>query len=453
MTFSFIAFMDMLLFVVTLAFIIYVLINYKKYTDRSVCNILLVLSFLFLFNSTSNFLEWSGITGKLDRYEDFIDVTIPIVWGGLIYLLVKSILMRRIKKSEENFRSIFNNTFVGIVAFNPDGEIFNVNRRFAEMTGYTSAELCKLNHINITHPEYKNLCISRKALLLDGQIDSYSIQKKYIRKNGSVFWGDILVTPIKDENGKVESLVGIINDVTEHINMGSYLNTNDRMEILGQLAGGVAHDYNNKLTTIMLNADLLLNSISPESEARQYIDSIIKSSITMKEITNKLLAFAKKGDFKRTDINIADTALDVADILTKEIGKQINTQVIIDTKRTTVKGDPSQIFSAIYNIAINAKDAIKGNGKITFTLDESMPKGVEGEETYLRLIIHDDGEGIESDIRERIFDPFFTTKEKTSSTGMGLAAVYGIVKKHNGYIYYDSEPRKGTSFYLFLPYK
>jgi signal transduction histidine kinase/CheY-like chemotaxis protein len=234
----------------------------------------------------------------------------------------------------------------------------------------------------------------------------------------------------------------------------------EKMESIGRLAGGIAHDFNNQLAGIMAFADLIRITAKEDSDIRQYAENIMASSRRSADLTGQLLAFARKGNLLRMPVDVHRLLADLASLLGRTFDKRITVTQSLAARRTVILGDPSQLHSAFLNIAINARDAMPEGGQLTLTtenseLDDAYCKSLPHSEitpgSYLRLCISDTGCGMDKTTLDRVFEPFFTTKEQSKGTGMGLAAVYGTVRSHNGAITVYSEPGRGSTFNLYFP--
>jgi signal transduction histidine kinase len=234
----------------------------------------------------------------------------------------------------------------------------------------------------------------------------------------------------------------------------------EKLESIGLLAGGIAHDFNNQLTGIMAFADLIRSSPHANEELRDHADNILASSQRSAELTSQLLAFARKGKILTVTTDIHRVIHDTITLIRHTFDKRITIAEQCTAVFPFITGDPTQLHSALLNLALNARDAMPEGGTITFytdnvSLDETFCRSlpcdiVPGD--YLRVTIADTGFGMDKSIKQRIFEPFFTTKEPGKGTGMGLPAVYGTIRSHNGAIIVTSAPGKGSVFTLYFPY-
>lgn len=232
------------------------------------------------------------------------------------------------------------------------------------------------------------------------------------------------------------------------------LRQTEKMEAMGQLASGVAHDFNNQLTGIMGHANLLLRMLD-DSPLKEHAEIIIRACRSAADLNQKLLAFGRRGQLRLVTLDMHALIHEVVQLLSRSIDKRITLECELAASQLLVRGDPSQLQNALLNIALNARDALPQGGHIRFVTSETMvanspdPNIATG--PYLQLRIEDDGVGMDGHTLAHVFEPFFTTKSEGKGTGMGLASVYGTVKRHGGFIELTSVPGSGTAVLLHLP--
>jgi two-component system, cell cycle sensor histidine kinase and response regulator CckA len=271
--------------------------------------------------------------------------------------------------------------------------------------------------------------------------------------------------PVIDANGESQGYRGVDKDITtqrmlekEKTEVEAQLRQAQKMESVGRLAGGVAHDYNNALTAIMGYTELALINADPKGPLHQDLNEVLKASRHAKDITRQLLAFARKQTIAPKVLDLNTNIESMLKMIRRLIGEDIDLVWFPGKSLWNVKMDPSQIDQILANLCVNAKDAIAGVGRITIetsqiVLDEAYCAGhrgfVPGE--FVTMSISDDGCGMDKEIQDNIFEPFFTTKDIEKGTGLGLSTIYGIVKQNNGFINVYSEPDKGTTIKIYLP--
>jgi len=251
----------------------------------------------------------------------------------------------------------------------------------------------------------------------------------------------------------------MIVDMTEMMNLEEQLRQSQKMEVIGQLAGGVAHDFNNMLAGITGGAELLMRNVEPESKAARYAEMILNGAERASELTTKLLAFSRMGKMVMKNVNIHDVIVSAIAILERAIDRKITIFSEFKAEENTVKGDVTLLQNAFLNMGLNARDAMPEGGEIFFktenvTIDEvtgdNQGKGLQPG-TYVKISISDTGKGIPEEIKEKIFEPFYTTKAVGKGTGLGLSAVYGTVHDHGGIIEVSSMIDRGSIFTIYLP--
>ena len=369
-----------------------------------------------------------------------------------------------IRESEERFRAIFERSAIGKSLTAPDGKLLRVNKAFADMLGYEIEEVQQLDLAQITHPDDMTKSLECIQTLLAGEQASYRMEKRYIHKSGAIVWADVSTTLLHNEQGTPLYLITSIVDVTERkqadeekMKLQTQLLQAQKMESVGRLAGGVAHDFNNMLGVILGHTELAMDQVDPDSTIHADLDEIRNATNRSADLTRQLLAFARKQTISPKVLDLNDTIENILKMLRRLIGENIGLDWLPGKSLWPIEMDPSQIDQILANLCVNARDAIDGDGKVLIstgngTLDEiycaNNPGSVPGE--YVELTVCDDGCGMDWEIQDNIFEPFFTTKEMGKGTGLGLATVYGIVKQNNGFIKVYSEPGMGTTFKIYL---
>jgi signal transduction histidine kinase len=263
---------------------------------------------------------------------------------------------------------------------------------------------------------------------------------------------------IRDNNGEVRYLVGVVEDVTERKAVEDQLRQAQKMEAIGNLTGGVAHDFNNLLTVILGNLDFLQEDVSGNASAQEEINIIMQASERGADLTRHMLAFSRRQPLQAKTVDVNALIATTIRLLGRTLGAHISVEVRTTADLPAALVDPSQLETALLNIAINARDAMPNGGTLTISthvaeLDEGYtarhPEAVPG--IYVAIEIADSGTGIASELLERIFEPFYTTKATGQGTGLGLSMDYGFIKQSGGHINVYSEVGHGTVFKLFLP--
>ena len=346
--------------------------------------------------------------------------------------------------AEDRYRALYENSPAIIVGLDKYGKFLFANPAMIEQSGYSEKELKSMHFSKLLAP---NAEFDISHLLSDRLNDQTRLQEVHFKtKSGE--WKCIAFNnyPIYDNYKKIAGLAGIGIDITETKRLNEQIIKAQRMELLGQLAGGLAHDFNNLLTSIS-GYSAFIEKIAPEGKIRGYTEIIQNSSKRAAELVKNLLDFSRGNVAKTDKFNINNLINEVREIIYGIVPKSIDVKIDIPDSPQIVLGDVDKIHQCIMNLCVNARDAItKSSGTITIRVKEA-----ENKEGYLWVQVEDTGTGISPDIIEKIFDPFFSTKKKKEGTGLGLSVVYGIIKAHKGDIFIDSRPGEGSTFTLELP--
>jgi two-component system cell cycle sensor histidine kinase/response regulator CckA len=353
-----------------------------------------------------------------------------------------------IRDDELRFRAIFEGATVGIATCTLDGRIIETNPALRKMLGYSAEELMGM-HARELHPgDFQQDEVFLRQLM-QGERDSFELEKRYSRKDGSDRWGHLTVSLVRSTGGAPAFLVAMVEDTTERKRAEELLRVAEKMEVIGRLAGGVAHDFNNMLTGILLYCDLLLNDLDPESRLRQHVEEIRMAGEQGAALTQQLLAIARKHAPQPRPILLNDVVASTENLLRRLIGEHIELVTILGSNLGPVLADQTQLRQVILNLALNARDAMPHGGRITIrTHGKTLP---DNSQPAVALAVEDTGCGMDAPTRARLFEPFFTTKQPGRGTGLGLATVQRIVKEAGGVIAVQSEPGRGTQIEVLLP--
>ncbi|MBL6996456.1 PAS domain S-box protein [Desulfobacula sp.] len=373
---------------------------------------------------------------------------------------------KALEKSEEKYRSIFENSVEGLFQSTPEGRFISVNPAFAKMLGYASPEDLMANISDIASQYYVNhedRHRYKQLLQKTGIVKFYEFKARC--RDGSHLWVSDSTRAIYDPDGNIVRYEGQVTDITqlkqaekEKSELEAQYRQAQKMESVGRLAGGVAHDYNNALTAIMGYTELAIMDSDPAGPLHADLNQVLKAGRRAQDITRQLLAFARKQTISPRVLNLNNNVESILKMLRRLIGEDIDLIWLPETGLWSVKMDPSQIDQILANLCVNARDAIVGVGKITIETDTIVFDSaycadhsgfIPGE--FVQLSVSDNGCGMDKEILNNIFEPFFTTKDSDKGTGLGLSMVYGIVKQNNGFINVYSEPGKGTTIKIYLP--
>jgi PAS domain S-box-containing protein len=370
--------------------------------------------------------------------------------------------IKELESKEENLRITLDSIGDGVIVTDAQGIITRINTIASSLTGWEKQEAIgkeveAVVHLidykdrsAITSPVRNVIRSGSSVSLVEGVVLQARNVKEYLISDSAA--------PIYSPDGIFMGVVMVFRDITQEWAMQEQFQHDRRMEAIGQLAGGVAHDFNNMLAGISGATELLELSISSDPKQSNLLNLIKSTTQRASGLTQKLLAFSRKGQYISTSINIHSIIDEVVTILERSIDKRIVIKKELLARKSMVLGDPSQLQSGILNLCLNARDAMPNGGSMFIStanteFDEEYCRIDTGliPNTYVQISIQDTGEGMPQEIQTRIFEPFFTTKEVGRGTGLGLPAVYGMVKDHRGDIRFYSEPGKGTVFYIYLP--
>lgn len=380
--------------------------------------------------------------------------------GGII--LYTEVITNRVladeelRKSLEYRKAIISASPLAIVTMDPDGIVQSWNSAAQSIFGWTEKEAVGsiLPYVREAQMEnFKNL----RMRILNGEAFS-RLELTRQRKDGSPVEISLSATCLRNSEGKATSILAIIDDITEQKRLQAQLAQAQKMESIGRLAGGVAHDFNNKLGVILGYAELAINKAEPDSQISEHLKQISIAAQRSAEITRQLLAFARKQTILPKMLNLNETIYGMIKMLHRLIGENIELAWLPGKDLWLVTMDPAQIDQILVNLCVNSKDAISCVGKITIETnnihfsekDCSANKDITSG-NFVQLSVSDTGCGMGKETISNLFEPFYTTKEIGKGTGLGLATVYGIVKQNNGFINVYSEPGKGTTFRIYFP--
>ncbi|HEV8431166.1 MAG TPA: response regulator [Pyrinomonadaceae bacterium] len=391
---------------------------------------------------------------------------LTILAGTAAAALESASLYTQVRRAEENYRSIFENAVEGIFQSTPERRLITVNPSMARILGYDSpqqlidslddigAEL----YVNPEQAEEVTRTLEQEGIVQGFEFEAY-------RKDREKIWLSLNIRLVRDEEGKPLFREGAIEDITEQKRaelergkLEEQLRQSQKMEAIGQLAGGVAHDFNNLLTAINGYSSLALQRTNPDARVKTYLEEIRKAGDRATNLTRQLLAFGRKQMLKPVAMNLNDVVSDMNKMLRRLIGEDIKLVAKLSPELKKIKADAGQIEQVLVNLVVNSRDAMPQGGVLTiettnFEVDPKynskhlgLPPG-----GYVMLAVSDTGCGMDQETRARIFEPFFTTKDKGKGTGLGLSTVYGIVKQSGGNIWVYSEPSRGTTLKVYLP--
>jgi two-component system, cell cycle sensor histidine kinase and response regulator CckA len=360
------------------------------------------------------------------------------------------------RRADERFRILVEKASDVIFTLSPDERILSVNPACEAVSGWLPADWIGRSYQTLIFEDDRSLAAARFEEVLRGRQPAPYELRAY-RKDGSVFNVEVTLTPIIEE-GRINYALGIARDVTDRRHLEDQLRQAQKMESIGQLAGGVAHDFNNILTVIQGHAALVSSSNGLPREVRESISQITQAAERAANLTRQLLAFSRRQLLQPQPLDLNEIVVEMSKMLRRILGEDILLEVIPAYPLPTVPGDPGMIEQVVMNLAVNARDAMPGGGRLVISTEpyersaeDPQPSPDVPEGPFVRLTVTDTGSGIAPEFLPRIFEPFFTTKGVGRGTGLGLATIYGIVQQHHGWITVESHPGRGSTFRVHLP--
>ena len=383
--------------------------------------------------------------------------------ASLLDITKRKEMERELKESVKRYRGFFKTSRDCVFISSEEGQWIDMNDAAVELFGYESrAELENTRIPELyANPDDRQKFITK--IKENGYLKDYPVNLK--KKNGEII--NALITSVvnKDQSGNIIGFQGTIKDITdrkeserEKNKLHKQLLQAQKLESIGTLAGGVAHDFNNILTVIMGLTQIVMNQTKKSNRNYNHLKNIYESGERAAKLTNQLLLFSRKQEMEFQILNVNKTISRLEKMLNRLIGENITIRNELAQNLWKINADETQIEQVITNLAVNARDAMPDGGRLRISTQNmiidknkahTIPDLEPGE--YVQISVEDTGKGIEKEILNKIFDPFFTTKGKSEGTGMGLSVVHGIIKEHNGQINVYSEPGEGTIFKIYLP--
>ncbi len=357
-------------------------------------------------------------------------------------------------ESEERFRTMFESAPSAIMLFDLEGRIFATNRSAESMYGYTEEEMVGRLPTSFRHPDDREQGDRVFGQLVRGEIDAYRREARFVTKSGGTLVAHLATALVRKADGQPGYVIGMAEDVTGQKQLEDQLRQSQKLEAIGRLAGGVAHDFNNMLTAIGGYTVFALEHADDGTPLRADLEEIRKATDRATLLTRQLLAFSRKQVLQPELLNLNGIVLELESMLRPLIGEDIVLRTQLDPALGPIEADPGQLHQVVMNLVVNARDAMPNGGDITIETanadvteagDDAIEPG-----RYVTLTVRDAGEGIDEPTLGQIFEPFFTTKESDKGTGLGLATVYGIVKQSGGYVAVESELGVGSAFVIYL---
>jgi len=364
--------------------------------------------------------------------------------------------VQAVQTAETRYHSLFDGVPVGLYRSTPDGKILEANQSLVEMLAYPDGEtLLRANSADwYVNPNDRR----RWQTLVAQQKIVRNFETQLRRWDGEIIWVRDTARAVCDKNGEIRYYEGSLEDITAHKRLEAQYLQAQKMEAVGRLTAGIAHDFNNMLTVINSYAFMIRQQLTADTPLHEMAEQILLSGQRAADLVSQLLAFSRKQTIRPVTLNLNDVVLQMDGLLRRVLGEDVCLTTHLASDLWLVKADPHQMEQVIINLAVNARDAMPGGGRLVIetnniTLDEvyaarhlDTPPG-----DYIMLAVTDTGTGMRREVIEHIFEPFFTTKEAGQGSGLGLSTVYGIVRQNGGVIAVYSEEGNGSTFRIYLP--
>jgi two-component system, cell cycle sensor histidine kinase and response regulator CckA len=439
-------------------------INTREFmTEKTGKKVFKAFEAVYTTGKSDKSLEWEGI--KKDGTKGYVESSVslikdsagkPIGFRGVVRDVTKrKMVERELVRTKDFLQNIFDGSIDGITSTDLEGNVLYASSSAKDILGYETDELVGEKVYATYENGVDDARKIMKALKEKGELREYEIRFK--RTDGELIDVNLSASYLRNDKGEVIGTIGIYRDITEKKRLEALFKRIQNMEAISTLAGGIAHVFNNTLMGITGNMELLKMDLPKEAIRDDYFVKMKGAAHRMSRLTDQLLAYAEGGKYRPTELALGDFVRDTLPILEHTLSPEITVETDLPRDIAYTTADSTQMQMVLSAILANAKDAIQDEvGRIRITvgndvLDETFTERCPGLEAgpYVCLTVEDDGRGMNEEARNRIFDPFFTTKFE--GRGMGMAAVYGIVRNHDGWITVESELNKGTAVRIWLP--
>jgi PAS domain S-box-containing protein len=368
-------------------------------------------------------------------------------------------LFDRLRQSEQQYADLFEHSPDIYHLVNRQGIIISCNQTEVQTLGYSKAELIGQPLSQLYPEEYRQNVTQTLKTAFEEQQEIRGVEEQMIKKDGTVIDVSVNTSLVYDANNSPVLIRCVVRDITEAKRFEQKILQAQKIDSIGNLAGGVAHDFNNILTSILGSASIMLRRMDLKDKWRPFVEIIETAAKRGSTLTRQLLTFARRSTIEIHPIELHKILEETIQLFERSVNPNITVVRKLDSQNAIVSGDEGQIQQAFLNILINARDAMPEGGTVTIettnhgAAEEQAVRETNGsgEKKYIAIRFSDTGTGMSHDVQQRIFEPFFTTKEQGKGTGLGLSVVYGVIKSHDGYLTVQSEINRGTIFTVFLP--
>jgi PAS domain S-box-containing protein len=363
----------------------------------------------------------------------------------------------RLRESEERFRRVFEEGPLGVGLLGRDYRISKVNNALCQMLGYPEDELLEKTFADITHPDDLHNDMDLAGQLFRGEIPSYRMQKRYVKKNGEILWGNLTASILRDHEGRSLTGLGMVEDITEVKRTQEESVVRQKMESLGTLAGGIAHDFNNLLGAVEAQAELALSHLDEGSSCEEELNSIREVAMRGSEIVRQLMIYAGREPGNAEVVNLCSVVAEMLPLLKVSLSKRASMTSELNRDALFIRAGAAQLRQIVMNLLTNASDAMGNRDgairvvtrRVSVLKEPAAMPETQPAVDYAVLEVSDNGCGMSVETQDRVFDPFFTTK--SAGRGLGLAVVSRIVRDLGGAIRLTSDVGKGTTIEILLP--
>ncbi len=366
-----------------------------------------------------------------------------------------------LRASEAQFRAMFDSSAIAIALVDLTGRPMKTNRALTQLLGFTAQELCDRSWMSITHPEDIEIDVALFDELVSGQRDTYQIEKRYIRKDRGVVFARVTISLIRDARGAPTFYVSMVEDITKRTELEGALRQAQKMEAVGQLTSGISHDFNNLLSIIIGNIELVMTQLGKDgAHVERELADASEAAQRGAEMIRKLLGFSRQAELRKEPVNLSAVVSGFVRMLRRLLPSDIDIKITLDPSADalTVRADVGAVEQIIVNLATNARDAMPRGGSLEIKVIRgeltdahrvSRPWLTESE--YVALRVTDTGTGMDSATLAMVFEPFFTTKGEGKGTGLGMAMIDGLAKQHEGFVDVESTIGGGTTVRVWFP--
>lgn len=368
-----------------------------------------------------------------------------------------AVVRNRLAETQQRLSTAIEQIAEAVMITDTEGLILYVNPAFEQVSGYSRGDAVG-RHPRILKSGKQEDAVYQQLWRTIAAGKAWEGRLVNRRKDGTLYTGDLIITPVRDQQGEIVNYVATQHDVSREIQLEIQFHQSQKMEALGRLAGGIAHDFNNLLTIIHLSTRLLERQVEPNTTLWKHIQRIEETGERAANLTKQLLNFSRREIIEPQIVNLNDLVSELGGMLQRVLGEDIELVTTLGEDLWSLKADPSQIEQVIVNLAVNARDAMPEGGTLAIeTANVILDQVYAGRHVdarhgeHVMLAVSDTGVGIPDDVREHLFEPFFTTKEREQGTGLGLSTVFGIVTRGDGHIRVISEEGEGARFEIYLP--